>query len=35
MSEFKIGLIDGGEVNFNQSFPQFDKNKKYIYKEIY
>lgn len=34
MSEFKIGLIDGGEVNFNQSFPQFDKNKKNIYKEM-
>ena len=30
MPELKIGLLDGGELNFDQSFMQFNvKKKKY------
>ena len=28
MPELEIGLVDGGELNFNQSFLKFDVNKK-------
>ena len=28
MSEFEIGLVDGGELNFDQSFLQFNAKKK-------
>ena len=28
MSELKIGLADGGELNFNETFLQFNVKKK-------
>ena len=29
MSELEIGLVDWGELNFNQSFLRFNVKKKY------
>ena len=29
MPELEIGLVDGGELNFNQSFLKFNVKKKY------
>ena len=30
MPELEIGLVDGGEFNFDQSFLQFNVNKTYV-----
>ena len=34
MPEFDIGLADGGELNFDKSFLQFNLKKKYMGKVI-
>ena len=34
MPEFEIGIVDGGELNFNQSFLRFNIKKK-IYAKSY
>ena len=34
MPELDIGLADGGELNFNQSFLQFNQRKKNICEEF-
>ena len=34
MPELDVGLVDGGELNFDQSFMQFNVEKKNIYEEL-
>ena len=35
MPELVIGLVDGGELNFNQSFLKFNVKKKNTDKELF
>ena len=35
MPELDIGLVNGGELNFDQSFPQFNVKKKIYAKEFF
>ena len=35
MSELEIGLVDGGELHFDQSFLQFNAKKKDICEEFF
>ena len=35
MPELNIGLVDGGELNFDQSFLQFNVKKKTVCEEFF
>ena len=35
MLELEIGLVDGGELNFNQSFLKFNVKKKNTSEELF